>query len=469
MLTNFKPYKHQQYAYDQYVDKLYGAFFCQMGTGKTKIILDLLLNSKEQGAIIMAPNGLHLNWYYSEIPKHAHKDVYPLIYCWKGSLTTIKAKKELADFMAADHKFKFFLINIEAIRTKSGYDPAEKFLKSLQSSHIVIDESICIKNPKATQTKAALKLSKLADRRWILNGTPMTQGPLDLYSQCKFLNKNSIPYNSYTAFKTTYANEIIETFQNRSFLKIVGYKNLDQLREELRPFSLKLDKEDCLDLPEKTFMDRLITLTAEQLKAYKTMRDLCLAEMQDGTIVTVQQAIVKMLKLHQILTGFLKDEQGEVHEIKNNRLPALLDIAESSQPLVIFCAYKQNVASIKQALSEKYSKNSVVTYDGDTKSKDRTDAVTRFQSGEAKFFIGTSAAAKGLTLHKAHNMVYYSLDRSLSNRLQSQDRIHRIGQTEKCTYIDLICPNTLDQQIQKALNDKKELDKMTLNDLRQMF
>ena len=469
MLTNFKPYAHQQSAYDRYKDKPYGALFCQMGTGKTKITLDLILNSKEQGALLLAPNGLHNNWYFTEIPKHAHPDKYPLVYCWKGSITTKKAKKEYDEFMEAEHPFKMFLINVEAIRTASGYIPAERFLKSLESSHIIIDESICIKNPKASQTKAALKLSRLSTRKWILNGTPMTQGPLDLYSQCKFLSPNSIPYSSYTAFKTTYANEIIETFQNRSFRKIVGYKNLDQLKDELKPFSLKLDKEDCLDLPEKTFMSRYVEQTPAQLSAYKTMKNLCLAEMQDGTIVTVQQAITKMLKLHQILTGFIKDESGKTHEIKNNRIDALLSIAEQTQPLVIFCAYKQNVQQIQTELVKKYGPDSVVTYYGETSDTDRTEAVAKFQSGDAKFFIGTSAAAKGLTLHKASTMVYYSLSHSLSDRLQSQDRIHRIGQTNKCTYIDLICPNTLDQKIQEVLNTKKEMAKLVLDDLRKML
>ena len=143
----------------------------------------------------------------------------------------------------------------------------------------------------------------------------------------------------------------------------------------------------------------------------------------------------------------------------------LLQIAETSGPLVIFCAYKQNVQHLKEALTAQYGKDSVVVYSGDTPSNKRSEAVERFQSGAAQFFIGTSAAAKGLTLHRASTIVYYSNNYSLETRLQSQDRIHRIGQDKKCTYIDLVVNNSLDEIILKRLMQKKELSSMVLDDL----
>jgi SNF2 family DNA or RNA helicase len=469
MLTKLPPFAHQQHAYDRYKDEPYGALLCEMGTGKTKISLDIMLNSSEEGALILAPNGLHLNWFHQEVPTHAHPSKTPLMYCWKGKPTSKKAQLALKAFLAAEHPFKMFLMNVEAIRTATGFKPAEAFLKSLKSSHILIDESTCIKNPTAKQTRLAMKLAKLATRKWVLNGTPITQGPLDLFSQCKFLDPKSIPYSSYTAFKATFAMEERVTFQNRTYNKIIGYKNIERLTEEIKPFSLKLDKADCLDLPTKTFVNRLVELTPAQRNVYKTMKDLCIAQMDDGTIVTAQEAITRLLRLHQILTGFLIDEFDVVHDIPNNRMAALLSIAEQSKPLVIFCAYRHNVTAIKRELSKVYGEDSVVTYDGGTTKKDRVLAVERFQSGDASFFVGTSAAAKGITLHKAHTMVYYSLNYDSGTRMQSQDRIHRIGQTQPCTYIDLITPDTIDQQIQQALQMKKDISTMVLDDLRALL
>jgi SNF2 family DNA or RNA helicase len=141
-----------------------------------------------------------------------------------------------------------------------------------------------------------------------------------------------------------------------------------------------------------------------------------------------------------------------------------MQIAETTKPLVVFCAYRQNVRDIAEALNKKYPDKAVL-FTGDQGSNERNEAVAKFQEGEADFFIATSAAAKGLTLHKASTMIYYSNNYSLETRLQSQDRIHRIGQNKKCTYIDLVVPNSIDEAIIKRLEEKKELSSMVLDDL----
>lgn len=471
MKTALPPFKHQQQAFDRFHDQPYGALFCEMGTGKTKIILDIIQNSDQKNILVIAPNGLHNNWDRIEIPAHLHKNCPYEVYCWKGTPTTKKARKELEAFLSPsdDPKFRFFLINTEALRSKKTFEWVEAFLKESRGSHMVIDESTCIKNPKAQQTKACLKLAKLTDRRWILNGTPITQGPLDVFAQSHFLSPTALPYRTYTAFKNTFAEETVINLQNRSFRKITGYRNLPMLTAQLAPFSLKLDKKDCLDLPEKTFVQRTVELTKEQERIYRDMRDLCLTQMEDGEIVSATMALTKLIKLHQILTGFVLDDEKTPHNIPNHRTDALLSITEQSGPTVIFCAYKQNVVQVKEALEEKYGQGSVVTYYGDTPKADRLEAVDRFQTGYADYFVGTSAAAKGITLHRASTMVYYSNSYSLETRLQSQDRIHRIGQQNKCTYIDLIAPQSLDEMIIKALLQKKDLADTVLDDLKELL
>ena len=176
-----------------------------------------------------------------------------------------------------------FLINVEALRTKDGYNAAELFLiASKNQSHFIVDESTCIKNPKALQTKNVLRLSKNANKRWILNGTPITQSPLDLFTQCKFLSKDSIPYNTYTAFKHTFAIEQTMTMGSRSFRKIVGFQNLEQLTKLIEPFTLRIKKKDCLDLPDKVFEKVAIEMTPEQARIYKSMKDDCIAMLESG-------------------------------------------------------------------------------------------------------------------------------------------------------------------------------------------
>ena len=464
MIYKTTPFEHQKAAVERFVDKPYGALFCEMGTGKTKIMLDILVNNDSQDILIAAPNGLHFNWEALEIPKH-----FPVedceIYTWRGMPTSKARKRDLKHFIRCEPKYRFLLINIEALRTRNGFGFVENFLESDRNKQFVIDESTCIKNPKAQQTKSVLKLAEKCDKKWILNGTPITQGPLDLFSQCRFLNKTALPYNTYTAFKHKFAIETTMTMGQRAFKKIVGYQNVEELTKLLEPFSLRLEKKDCLDLPEKTFSTVAVELEPEQERLYQSMKNECIIEFESGNIVTATMALTQLVKLHQILTGFVVTDDGEAISLKNNRVKMLLQIAATSGPLVIFCAYKQNVKQLHEALTEKYGQDSVVVYSGDTLLNNRSEAIRKFQSGRAQFFIGTSAAAKGLTLHRASTMVYYSNNYSLETRLQSQDRIHRIGQENKCTYIDLVVNNSIDEVILKRLMQKKELSSMVLDDL----
>jgi SNF2 family DNA or RNA helicase len=460
MIYKTKPLKHQEQATERFVKEPYGALFCEMGTGKSKIILDIIQNSKSPvSVLIVAPNGLHHNWARNEIPKHVESAD---VYCWNGPPSSKKKQQEINRFYNLESYNKFFLINVEALRTKSGFDFALAFLVGSGNTerHFIVDESTCIKNPKAQQTKAVMRLAKQSDRRWILNGTPITQGPLDLYSQCKFLDANSIPEKTMTTFKHAYAIERTMTMGNRSFNKVVGYQNLDKLTKNIEPFSLRLEKKDCLDLPEKTFTPMYVELTPEQERVYKSIKEDSIAMLQ-GELVTTTMALTRIVKLHQILTGFVITDDDVTVNLKNNRITLLQQIAETTRPLVIFCAYKHNVQQIKDALSD----YKVVTYTGDDSTAQKNDAVLAFQEGDADIFVGTSAAAKGLTLTRASTMVYYSNNYSLENRLQSQDRIHRIGQDNKCTYIDLVVPNSIDEAILRRLKEKKELSNEVLDDL----
>ena len=226
------------------------------------------------------------------------------------------------------------------------------------------------------QTKAVMRLAKQSDRRWILNGTPITQGPLDLFSQCKFLDADSIPEKTMTTFKHAYAVENTMTFGMRSFKQVVGYQNLDKLTKNLEPFSLRLEKKDCLDLPEKTFNQVFVELTAEQERVYKDLKNDCVTALEDG-LVTTTMALTKIVKLHQILTGFVITDDGITVDLQNNRIAALKQICEVAKPVFIFCAYKHNVQQVRLALVD----HKWVSYTGDDSTAKKNEAVRAFQEG----------------------------------------------------------------------------------------
>jgi len=470
MIYKTKPYKHQSDAVERFHDQEYGALFLEQGLGKTKIVLDLIANGPSRNILILAPNGLHANWFYKEIPEHFLGDDYEA-YCWKGPPVSMRAKKAIKDFLAFDEnvKTKFFLMNIEAARTEKGFHHAWAFLKKYDNTLVVIDESTCIKNPKAMVTKAVTKLGKDANRRFIMTGTPMTQGPLDLFSQCKFLKETATPYRTWTAFKTSFAIEEIRMMGPRSFKVVTGYRNLEILTEALKPFSLRLTKEECLDLPDKVWTKLFVEMTPAQTKADVELKDHAMTLIRGDTLVSTTIPLTTIMRLQQICSGFVTDDEGVQNRLDCGKIKALLQIAQSTQPIVIFCAFRENVAMIQEALEKEHGVGCCSFYVGGMSSDQRTVAIQEFQTGITRFFISTSAGSKGLTLTKASTLVYYSSDYKLETRLQSQDRIHRIGQTKKCSYIDLVSPGTIDEAILEALDNKRELSNLVLDDLIQLI
>ena len=460
------PYKHQKNIVEDYYNRPYGALFLEQGLGKTKILLDIVANSSNTNAVlVLAPNGLHANWYYKEVKEHYDGAIG---FFWQGPIKTQKAKIAANVFFSTEvppnHK-RFLFMNSEAIRTKNGYDFAILFLQRFQDNMVVIDESSCIKNPKAKITKAALKLRNKAKRRFILSGTPITQGPMDLFSQAKFLSEYSIPYKTYTSYKATFAIEEMRYAGARSFKKITGYKNLDHLTEIMKPFSIRLRKKDCLDLPEKLWQTQLVAMTASQKKAYEDLKNNALTVLEESKTVSSTLPLTTIIKLQQICSGFVTTDEGEEIDLDNNKIKALLSIAETTRPLVIFCAFRKNIAQVIKAISEIYDPSKIASIVGGNKSSDRSSEVARFQKGDAEFMVCTSAGAKGLTLTRSSHLVYYSNSYSLETRLQSQDRIHRIGQNDTCVYTDLVVQGSIDEKILQILQSKKDLSNMVLDEL----
>ena len=238
---------------------------------------------------------------------------------------------------------------------------------------------------------------------------------------------------------------------------VVGYRNLGELSEKLKPFSYRCLKDDCLDLPKKTYMKRIIQLTDEQKKLYTQMKQQALAHL-NGKVTTTATVITQMMRLHQITCGHFKADDGSVQEVKSNRLDQLMQVLDEIEgKAVIWAHYRHDIACIVEAIKKQYGEESVVTYYGDTSTEDRQRAIREIQDAESevRFIVGTpQTGGYGITLTGASTMVYYSNGYDLEKRQQSEARIDRIGQEKPMTYVDIIAEDTIDEKIVKALRDK---------------
>ena len=468
-----KPYAHQITALEKSWNKEVFAYFMEMGTGKSKVLIDnismLYDKGKINGALIIAPKGVYQNWYDTEIPVHMADHIEKDLILWKAMINQ-KQQNELNKLFESTEKLHVLVMNVEAFSTKKGLDFAAKFM-SCHNTLMAIDESTTIKNPDAKRTKNIVELGKHAKYRRILTGSPVTKSPLDLYKQCEFLDPYLLDYGSYYAFRTRYAVMRSANFGGRSVQIVVGYKNLGELSSKLEPFSYRCLKEDCLDLPDYTYTKRVIQLTPEQKKIYQQMKMLALAEL-DGKQMTTQSAMVQLMRLHQITCGHFTADDGTIKEVKNERLDALVDIlSEVENKAVIWAHYRHDINAIVNAVEKNFGKESYVTYYGDTTNEERQNAIKQIQDPDSpvRFIIGTpQTGGYGITLTGANTMIYYANGYDYEKRIQSEARINRAGQTRKMTYIDIIAEGTVDEKIVKALIGKMNIaSKITGDDLKE--
>ena len=376
------------------------------------------------------------------------------ILVWNPSST--KFIKDYAKFIKDTDNLKILLINIDAFSTKQGTDLAKRFLISTQCL-MAIDESTTIKTPTAKRTKTICNLRTLAKYRRILTGSPVTKSPLDLYTQCYFLDPELLGFASYYSFKNRYAVMISRSVATHSFKQIVDYQRLDELEGKLNQFSYRVLKSDCLDLPDKVYTKRYIEMTPEQKKAYVEMKNFAISILERDT-VTAAGILTQMIKLHQITCGHLITDEGKTIELKNNRVNELLNVLEETDgKVIIWAVYRHDIKKIEQAIAQRYGEDSVKSYYGDTADDQRQDIVRAFQDRESdlRFFVGNPrTGGYGLTLTASHTVIYFSNSYDLEIRMQSEDRAHRISQDKKVTYIDFIAEKTVDEKIIKSLRNK---------------
>lgn len=478
---NFKtpPYPHQQEWWSRVRDMPYFAFEWDMGLGKTKTVLDILAWAAAQGeldgALVVTLKGVHRNWVERELPEHMpipHNAAY-----WNPN----RVEAGMRGLIDSD-KFALAALNFDVVNRKTGNAFARKFLKARKAA-LIIDESHNIKTPTAARTKALHKLADLAERRYIMTGTLVTQSPLDAWAQYYFLEPRILNGMRFGAFKERYAEHqnipgvMVEAWEydpkskrsvkvEREAREVVGFKNTDELKARLDPYRSRLLKSDVLDLPEKVYRLRSFEMSDEMRKAYVAMQDQLRVDLASGQTMTAQMAMTKLIRLQQIACGFVVPDDrdpfvaaGEALPGKNPRLQALMETCEEINGKgIIWASWRFSIAQIADALREAYGEASVVEYHGGVSDAQKTRAINEFQEGTPPWFVGNQmSGGTGITLTAAQDMVYYNNLYNLGLRKQSEDRFHRIGQTGTCTITDLEALGTVDRPQLRALRAKNEM------------
>ena len=456
-----KPYDHQMTALEKSWNKESYAYFLEMGTGKTKVLIDNLAmlydKGKVNGALIVAPKGVVGTWYSNELPTHLPDHIENVTVLWQANITK-KQQESLDTLFSGGESLHILIMNVEALSTEKGVNFAKKFL-SCHETMMAIDESTTIKNPQASRTKNILSLGRETKYRRIMTGSPVTKNPLDLFSQCYFLDPFHLDHDSYYSFRMRYAIMKTANIAGRQIQLVNGFKNLGELSDKLKPFSYRVLKEDCLDLPDKIFIKRQITLTKQQRKLYDQMKQEALAIL-NGKQSTTVNTLTQLMRLHQITCGHFTDDNGSTQPIENNRIKELLSVLEDIEgKAIIWAHYQYDIKNIIKEIEAIYGPGSVVDYYGLTPKDERQDNIKKFQDDpKCRFFVGTPATGGyGITLTAANTVIYYSNGYDLEKRLQSEDRAHRIGQKKPVTYVDINAEDTVDEKIVKALRKKIDI------------
>ena len=462
-MYNYKtePFKHQRSALTQGAKEKNFAYFMEMGTGKTKVAIDnacyLFQENLIKYVLVVAPNSVYQNWQ-KEISVHSPETHN--IWTWK-----VDPEKKLP---LNDSKLTFILMNVEALSHKSGHKFLENLLQLIGlQTMMIVDESTTIKNRTARRTKAILKLGQYIKYKRILTGSPVTKSPLDLFTQCAFLDWTLLGHESFFTYRSRYA--VMHTMERngRQVMFPKYYTNLDELEAKLKKFSYRCRKKDCLDLPDKLYSQRYIELTEDQKKVYNDLKRKAMAVVRDETI-SYANKLTEVLRLHQVVNGFVKTDEGNITPFKTNpKLKELMNILEETEDkCIIWANYVFNINEIKKAIGEVYGKESVVSIYGADSVAVRKDAVENFQSDDGcRFLVGNpTVGGYGLTLTAARYVIYFSNSYNLEVRQQSEDRAHRIGQGVAVTYIDLIVKKSIDEMIIASLEGKIEISAKTLGE-----
>lgn len=446
-----EPFKHQAETFEFSRDMAAYGILWEQGCGKTKPTIDTAAYLFEKGEIdavvVVAPSGVHRNWLTDELPAHLPDRVATRskAFVWNTQKAgNVGFKREL-EALLKHNGLAWLLMSYDGAVTERGKKYLWKFLRQRRVLY-VMDEAHNIKTPSALRTRALVASGRYAPYKRLLTGTPIAQGPFDLYSQLKFLDEDIWKrqgLDSFRVFKFHFGDWFTraecekELGYDPGYDKLIEYKNIDELTELLRSISSRVTKDEVLDLPPKLYSKRYFELTSHQAQLYEALRDEFEAELEDGARIDGALAIVRLLRLQQIVSGYAcTDDEEEPVRLIGNRNPLMEQVEEVcdglSHPAIIWCRFTKDIDQVMDMLGR-----SAVRYDG-TLSEDECERSKKaFQKGDAQWFVGNPAKGKeGLTLVQARTVMYPTNSFKLIDRLQSEDRAHRIGQEHPVNYID---------------------------------
>lgn len=442
----------------------FGELF-EMGCGKTLTTIAVagaLYNlGKIDRVLVVAPTSVCSVWPH-DLNQFA---TFP----WEARVLLGDKKKRLKALNELEN-WPFKALRIAVINYESTHrDGIFEALAAYKPDLIVCDESQRIKNPSAAQSKALHKLGDAAPFRMILSGTPVQNNAVDLYSQYRFLDPAVYGANFY-AFKNRYC--IMGGYGQH---QIVGYRNMDELVEKEHSVAYRVTKEECLDLPQQTFINRYVQFTDAEQAIYEQLRKSSFLELETGENVTATTILTMYLRLMQLTGGFLTaDESTRPKQVNTAKLDALADIVDdyvvdAGKKLVIFARFRAEIAAIENLLRlRKIQYGSIY---GDVPMEERGKIVDDFQTNpDTKVFVAQiQTAGLGITLHAASTAVFYSYDYNYANYAQALARIHRIGQRLPVTYIHLVVDGSIDEKILAALENKEDMAKTVVDSWREVL
>lgn len=473
-----EPRKHQREILEQTAHLPYFAIFWEMRVGKSKLIVDnigLLYEQGEiDGALILAPNGVDLNWQLDEIPKHLPDRIMAQTRTFRFSTkkSGTKAHKEEIKWLREHTGLAILTMSYDAMLTDNGKEAALLFLEQRKAFY-VLDESVSIKTPGAKRTMRIVRTAHRAKYRRILDGYPAPNGAFDMYSQIQFLDHDFWKrhnWDSATMFRQYFG--VFEKAHNHKYNvdyeKLLGFRNLEELHKIIAPISSRLLQKDVLDIQPKNYEFRYFELSPKQREMYDQMEEEYKVWLTSSELVTANLAMVRELRLQQISCGYLPVGEGEpVHRIegKNPRLDLMDSLLQNqTEKSIIWARYKLDIQSIEELLRD--HKVKFVTYTGDTDDEERIAAKNEFQKGDVQYFLSTpSSGGVGITLDAARNLYYYSNSYNLRHRRQSEERGTADGQQHTTNVYDLIGLKTRDKKIIQNLCRKMNTSDSILGDV----
>lgn len=445
-----EPLKHQIEAIEFMRGKKNVPLFDEQGLGKSKIVIDALCCDLQDNVLdsvlIICKKGLLETWQ-REVSKHSHL---------QSTVLGGSKKSRGRSFMHFNH---FYLVGYETFLSE--LDRIERFLR-LRRFALVLDESQKIKNPDSKVTHAIFQIKDSTVKRIIITGTPIANKPEDLWSQFYFLDGGKTLGSDFATFRKTFGISL----QGQEVLKKYEPK-IAVLRERVAKVAMRRTK-DILELPEKVYRDEPIMLSSSQRHMYETAKTDLLLEIKDANGRTIAEKIdnylVKLLRLTQIASNpALLDDTYVETPAKFLVLDRILqEITAAGEKAIVWTSFRQNIRSLRR----RYKEYGTLMIFGDITIGDRTKAVEKFMVEDRnKILVANPSAAKeGLTLTSANHAIYLDRTFKMDDYIQSQDRIHRIGQAKRCNIVRLIAKDTIDEYTDEILEKKYLIAQYAMGD-----